>query len=115
MIPASVHKLGKYAFSGCKSIKEIKISGEIDSIPVNCFSECTNLEKVIIEGKVKKISGKTFYGCKNLKDVYINSELGKKHGKNNFVGCHPDLIIHGKAGSNVEQLAKDNNLRFEEL
>ena len=114
MIPASVRKLGRFAFKGCKSIKELKISSEIDFIPANCFSECTNLEKVIIEGKVKKISGKTFYGCKNLKDIYIYSDLGKKHGKNNFTGCHPDLTIHGKAGSNAEQLAKDNNLRFEE-
>lgn len=64
-----------YAFSGCKSLKEIdSIFTKIDS---NCFDECNSLKSIKVY-KDTYIAPKGFDGCTGLKDIYVIDDGKKK-------------------------------------
>lgn len=48
VIPEGVTSIGRYAFSGCSSLKRIVIPESINSIGFHAFYECTALEKIIV-------------------------------------------------------------------
>jgi hypothetical protein len=66
-IPTSVKKIGDYAFSQNKKIRELVIPKGVVSIGVGAFSDCKNLEQITIPSSVKSFGQRVFTNTKWLK------------------------------------------------
>lgn len=85
VIPDSVYSIGQNAFESCKSLKEVKFSGEIDEIPVNCFANCYELKYVDLPNGLKRICDLAFSSCMSLENIAIPDgveEIGSEVFKN---------------------------------
>lgn len=68
----SIEALGRNAFSGCTSLKEVVTgkSSKLISLDDSCFMNCTSLEKFDLPAALRGLGNAAFYGCK-LKEVVI--------------------------------------------
>lgn len=67
-------KIWNLAFTGCHSLTEIDISGEV-ILETNVFYNCRNIRQIKLHVVGDIVSG-TFNGCPNLHELYF---LSKKH------------------------------------
>lgn len=82
------------SFKNNKTVTEITVSKNIESIGSSAFAGCTKLRKVTLSGtKLKKIGSKAFYNCKSLKNIVIKSKSLAKVEKNAFKGIHKNAQI----------------------
>ena len=75
-LPESVVTLGSDAFSGCQSLKTIKIPSKVTAIPDRCFVSCTSLESVIIPEGVTTLGLYAFSNCR-FKTLTLSSTITK--------------------------------------
>lgn len=93
-IPASVTKIGKYAFSSITSGNEVTESG------------ATQLKQVAIKGATVEIDEGAFYMCEKLERVeFSNASASVKLGAYAFAYCK-NLNVFDSASPNVINLAK---------
>ena len=57
---SSVEKIGSYAFEGCPSLKNVKLSKDLNFVGTNAFMGCTSLESVRLYDKVETIGDYAF-------------------------------------------------------
>lgn len=108
VIPEGIRKIGKYAFYGNGTVKEIQLPEtliEIEEyaflqssierivIPENvsviggdAFRNCEKLEHIVIPKMVRELKSACFEDCITLKSVSLPEEL-KKIGQRAFSGC----------------------------
>ena len=94
IIPASVTKLGRWAFTKRKKLKHITIPKNIRSIDIKCFYDCENLTSVTFEdadclesdNNGLSINNSVFGHCKSLKDILLPNRL-ESIGIAAFHGC----------------------------
>lgn len=63
---SSYESVGKYAFSGCTNLTEIKFINGINSIGEGAFSGCTALKNIQLPTAITEISKNMFAGCTSL-------------------------------------------------
>jgi len=70
-IPDSVERIKKHAFQDCKSLKDVRIEGDIDIFDY-AFERCQSLKALYIAGDawISDI-GEVFKRCENLESVHI--------------------------------------------
>ena len=66
-----VNLYGGYNFDGCRKLKEVRISDNLERIPTNAFSNCDTLETVYIGKSVTCIYTRAFSCCKNLQYIEL--------------------------------------------
>ena len=71
VIPASVTRIGEFAFSRCESLTEVVISDSVTSIGDHAFSRCHSLTEVVIPDSVTSIGDGAFSFCESLRSVVI--------------------------------------------
>lgn len=71
--------VGRNAFFGCSSLREISFSGGITDIEDYAFAQCGNLQGVQLPEGVKYIGNYAFDGCVNLSQIDIPESV-------NFIG-----------------------------
>ena len=71
VIPASVTRIGEFAFSRCESLTEVVISDSVTSIGDHAFSLCRSLTEVVIPDSVTSIGDGAFSSCESLRSVVI--------------------------------------------
>ena len=86
-IPKSVHTIGKNAFWGCSSIRDIIIEGSA-SIGDRTFYNCKNLRSVMLSN-VTSIGKEAFKGCKKLRSITLPNSLTELDSRA-FLDC-PDI------------------------
>ncbi len=69
IIPNSVAKLGKSAFSRCLHLQDITLGSNISTLPNSIFWGCSSLKKISIPGSVSYIDRDAFEGCTSLSKV----------------------------------------------
>jgi hypothetical protein len=69
--PEGVKSIGKWAFSGCSSLKNITISEGLESVGEYAFSDCSALEGIAVPNGVKSIGNNAFYRCSSLASATI--------------------------------------------
>ncbi|MBR2786534.1 MAG: leucine-rich repeat domain-containing protein [Clostridia bacterium] len=75
VMPDSVTKIEKGTFEGCKNLKHINLSRNLESIPDRCFSACESLKVIVIPDSVKNIGMDLFYYCKSLECIYLSKNI----------------------------------------
>jgi len=73
-VPATVERIGDYAFAGCIDITDIFFDDEaqIMSIGNFAFKNCKNLFSVAIPATVTEIGTGIFYGCSGLRQISVD-------------------------------------------
>ena len=71
VIPASVTRIGEFAFSRCESLTEVVIPDSVTSIGDHAFSRCRSLTEVVIPDSVTSIGDGAFSFCESLRSVVI--------------------------------------------
>ena len=71
VIPASVTRIGEFAFSRCESLTEVVIPDSVTSIGDHAFSRCHSLTEVVIPDSVTSIGDGAFSFCESLRNVVI--------------------------------------------
>ncbi|MBR6277436.1 MAG: leucine-rich repeat domain-containing protein [Bacteroidales bacterium] len=87
-IPNSVTIIGKYAFSGYKSLTSVTIPNSVTAIEDGAFYGCTSLTSVTIPNSVTTIESCAFYNCTSLENVclYANPDnLTWEYDYNEFI------------------------------
>ncbi len=74
-IPDSVRSIGKYAFSGCKSLTSLTIPEGVTAIDNDVFYGCNSLVSITIPDGVTSIGNYAFYSCDNLTDITMSENL----------------------------------------
>lgn len=63
--------IGLGAFSNCKSLETVKITGRVDTIGVGAFSNCSSLENIVLPENIREISDAAFSYCSSLKEFNV--------------------------------------------
>ena len=136
VIPDSFTKIGKYAFTGCTSIKSVVMHDNITEMGDYAFYGCTSLEEVTFSKKMTTVSIRGFMNCASLKDiVFPESVTTIKHHA--FTGCSglenvvmPKTItsigtdafaecstftVYGEKGSKAQSFASSSSLIFKDI
>ena len=82
----SVLKIGSGAFSGCITLESITIPNSVTSIGGEAFFACTSLKSVTIPNSITTISSEIFRGCTSLESVTIPDSV-TQIGMRAFDGC----------------------------
>ncbi len=76
VIPDSVTKIGRNAFSGCDMLESVTIGRGVSSIDQYAFAECGSLMNVVIPDSVTGIGGHVFEGTGLYQDASYWDESG---------------------------------------
>lgn len=74
VLPQMVKSIGIRAFSGCKKLKSIIFSNNLEEIQAGAFEYCNSLEYVKLPDRKIEIDAMAFMQCANLKWIYIPKE-----------------------------------------
>ena len=86
VIPDSVTNIGKRAFANCCSLTEVVIPNSVTNIGKGAFHKCESLTEVVIPNSVTSIGDRTFCGCSSLTEVVIPNSV-TSIGDRTFCGC----------------------------
>lgn len=119
----NVTEIGKFAFTGCKSLESVVIPKSISYIGYGAFAACTNLKSVTFSDSENYINIKrfAFYECPNLKSVTLPEEVciydwAFGYNYNEFSDKKSDgFTIYGYTDSDAETYAINNGFRFVSL
>ena len=73
VMPDTVKKIGKEAFSQCKELKYVKFSKNLEVIGTLSFFLCEKLDGIILPESLKVIGENAFAGCKSLKIIDLKN------------------------------------------
>lgn len=82
----ALKSIGGYAFSGCKSITEIILPINLETIYDYAFSGCSSISNIILPPNLKMIGGNAFSGCCSAESIVIPPSV-KFIGVGAFEGC----------------------------
>lgn len=132
-----VTEISKYTFANDQTPKAIRLGDNVKKVMFGSFGTNKTIE-IFVAGKgLEVIENSGFLGAEALKEVHLNEglkeiqELGlsgleslkeleipstvQKYGKSILLFSNENLVVKGKAGSIAEKIAKDNNVKFEEI
>jgi hypothetical protein len=104
-IPDSVTEIGHEAFKECTSLASITIPDSVTKIGFEAFKECTSLASITIPDTITKIEEKTFSNCTSLTLVTIPDSVAKIES-NAFEDCTSlTSVIIPDSVTNIESYA----------
>ncbi len=68
-LPASIKKINKKAFRGCKDLRTVTLSDNVTAIGDFAFFECKNLSSINIGDNIEVIGHYAFAGCESLTSI----------------------------------------------
>lgn len=74
-LPASVKKVGEWAFRACKNLNKIVFSEGLEEMGKEVFFEDSALKEVELPDTLTKMGPQLFYYCENLKKVKLPKNL----------------------------------------
>lgn len=74
-IPVGVIRIGAAAFQGCTKLANITIPDGVKEIGYSAFRNCTSLSQIVLPNSVEDISWFTFSGCKNIVSITLSENI----------------------------------------
>ena len=71
VIPASVTRIGEFAFSRCESLTKVVIPDSVTNIGQRAFANCCSLTEVVIPNSVTNIGKGAFHKCETLTEIVL--------------------------------------------
>lgn len=96
-LPASVTKLGVYAFAECSNIQIDISKSSITEIPDYLFYNCDNLHNLTLPQTVTSVGAYAFSECNNLNEVIFDAaltQIRRVHLQNAAI-CIPSTFRRG--------------------
>ncbi|MBR1632232.1 MAG: leucine-rich repeat domain-containing protein [Bacteroidales bacterium] len=93
IIPKTVTRIKKYAFSGLESLNSIIISGTVQSIEEDAFYHCINIKKIIIEEGTLVLGKEAFRNLSQLRRIDLPRSI-KTIERDAFRGCEKLMQIN---------------------
>lgn len=75
VVPASVTKIGRGAFTNLEGLETIIVPGTCKEIDIDAFANNQTLKNVILEDGVTTIGEQAFKGCSNLENVQMTDSV----------------------------------------
>ena len=75
VLPASVNRLGQYAFMNCTNLKSINLPVTQKTLPISFMEGCSSLESIELPATLTTINQDAFYGCSSLKNVNLHEGI----------------------------------------
>ena len=100
-------KLSSGAFSGCATIENVILTGNVTSISKNAFYNCSSLKQVVLPETVSSIGEYAFFNCSNLESLVIPGDVSFAsyvfQGCNNIskIYCYDNVITSNSAFANA--------------
>lgn len=93
LIPGSIRLIDKFAFCGCKNLKEVILSDGIEFIKPSAFRDCESLKSITIPSSVKLIDDSSFSHC-GVNTINLTDGI-QYIGKYSFSECNnlEEIII----------------------
>ena len=85
VVPATVRKIGTYAFS-CETLRSVELSEGVTDIDYGAFQGCVSLQSLELPDSIKAIGHNAFEGCTMLKTVTLPGQL-QELGDEAFLNC----------------------------
>lgn len=101
-IPNSVTHLSFSAFSGCKSLKSVILSKNINNIAARTFADCESLHFLDIPENVTYFAESVFAGSA-IKTLVIRGSISKELRVDSYYKMDDDVVIYVRR-SDVENL-----------
>ncbi len=86
VIEDGVKTIETLAFTGCKSMKTLRLPTTITEIPSSTFINCSALTSLVIPGNVTRIGADAFNKCSALTSVVMEEGVARV-GERVFLGC----------------------------
>ena len=96
-LPEGIKKLNG-TFSGCTSLKAVRIPSTVDTLLTDVFKNCESLESIVIPKSVFLIHGDNFEGCFNLKSIEVedgNEYFDSRENCNAIIRTSSNEIVSG--------------------
>lgn len=104
-------KIGREAFMGCASLKELEFPEHLEEIGDSAFLKCKELQYIKIPESVKVIGKWAFHGCGRLRTLEIAHE---PENIGEWI-VNKSTIIQCKKGGKVEDYCLKNGFKMEYL
>ena len=75
VLPASVNRLGQYAFMNCTNLKSINLPATQKTLPTSFLEGCTSLESIELPATLTVVSADAFYGCTKLANMNLHEGI----------------------------------------
>lgn len=72
IIPEGYKYIGKNAFKGCSSLREIDLPSTLEIIEDEAFADCISLERIILPINMNELGKKVFINS-GIKEIYVKS------------------------------------------
>ena len=102
----SLTAIGRFAFSGCKSLESVTVPRYVTYISYAAFRGCTSLTDVTIANGVRIIGEGAFKGCKSLENVVVPRTV-TEIGNGAFAGCKNLKIQYDDTKSQWNEIQGD--------
>lgn len=86
VIPATVRKIDRLAFSGMESLRRVEILSGIIALEPGTFRNCLNLETVFLPNTLMRIESRAFENCERLSNVVLGTG-NIRVAEDAFAGC----------------------------
>jgi len=75
ILPNSIQKIGKSAFSYCSALTQIDLPKYIKIIPERCFSHCIKLERIYLPNSISVLGDYVFYNNYCLYEIVLPENI----------------------------------------
>lgn len=114
-LPASLEKIGNYAFQSATRLEEIHFGNHLKSIGNNAFFGCSSLNYISFGNGIESIGSSAFNGCTSL-DVLRISDSVKSIGSSAFWNCTSlREVLIGNGVQSIESYAFGNCTKLEKI
>lgn len=112
--PASVKGVDEGAFRNNKTIQKVVLKG-VKVVEEEAFRGCSALTSVTFSGKLREVDEKAFFDCVKLKKVSLPKKINEVDDKAfgyKKSGRVSGFVIRGYAGTDAQEYARENGLKF---
>lgn len=109
-LPQDLLSIGRSAFEGCKSIKEIIFPTSLQWIEKSAFKGCSGLTSLTLPDNLFSINDSVFFGCIGLRSIVFPQQL-KNIGNYSFGECLGLIDLEVSAETIDSAFVNCSNLR----
>jgi hypothetical protein len=108
---SKLRRIGRYALTGCESLRRILLPSSLSEIEESAFSNCIGLEECSVaqNAMLVRIGQEAFAGCSCLRSFYVPKNV-ESIGENSFKRCPSLSRLKFGSGEPLKRFVRDMTL-----